>query len=254
MELSTTQITALFENFKNTQNQQPLHIKISKFLQELKIFIQEEPPKPQIDLSEEILSFFFKRFIESDQTGKIQRSENPPDLIFWNALGFGKDEVKNCRILSWLLDPNADHCQGNSFFACLLQIKHLKQYFDFARQRIYVSREEWLDETNRADIIIHGDDFNIVIEAKIMASERENQRVDYRARMMKCYPGKRFIGIFLVSKINHSEEDSWISITWKDISDAIKIFSSAENVYRCNNSFVRELASQYGKYIDNFIY
>jgi len=251
MEQSTTQITSFLENIKKAQKLHPLQNKIRRFLHDLKIAIQAEPASYEIDLSEKIISNFLRAFKSADQTGKIQRSENPPNLLFWNALGFGKDEVTNCRILSWLLDPNADHCQENRFFSCLLQIDHLKQYSDFATQRIYVSREEWLDETCRTDIIIHGDCFNIVIEAKIMASERENQRVDYRTRMLKCYPGKRFIGIFLDTKTKHSEEEFWISVTWKDILEAIKLFSSVSYVNRCNNSFVRELASQYGKYIIN---
>lgn len=251
MDSLASQFNLLFERFRKAQEMQPIHEKIHRLLCELKPLIEVQSIYKKVELSENTLNTFLANFADANEVGKTQRSENPPDLVFWNALGFGKDEVTNCRILCWLLDPSADHCQGNRFFACLLQLECLKQFANYAQHRIYVSREEWLDETNRADIIIHGNEFNIVIEAKIKAPERENQRVDYRERMTKNYPdGKiKFIGIFLTSKNNHKEEAGWISITWQDICATINRFSSFNNEYSCNNSFVSELAKQYGKYI-----
>ena len=253
MQQLASQINSLFEIFKKTQNRNPLQTHIVKLLHEFESCIKEIPQRREAKISATILSVFLSRFGEANEKGKYQRSIDPPNLVFWNALGFGKDEVTNCRILCWLLDPSADHCQGNRFFACLLQHKSLKKYSDYAKQSIYVRREEWLDETNRADIIIHGKEFNVVIEAKIRANERQYQRVDYCAKMLKSYPGKEFIGVFLVPENSYSEENYWISITWKDILDAIRLFTSTENINCCNNSFVRELSSQYGKYIENII-
>ena len=248
MTLLASQFSSLFENIRNAQSTEALQAKFARLLGELKPLIAKEPVRT-FDLSEDALKAFLAEFQAADSLGKIQRARNPPGMIFWNALGFGRDEVANCRILHWLLDPSADHHQGNRFFACLLQLAPLKHLSHYSDQKICVSREEWLDETNRADLVIHGNDFNVVIEAKINSAERQNQRVNYRDRAIQNYPWKVFSGIFLTTRNNHSETPGWISLTWLEISEALRMFISEDNHYRCENGFIRELAEQYRKYI-----
>lgn len=255
MKELASRFTSLLNGFKETQEEQSLHVKINRLLQEIRLFIDTKPVVKLRELSEDSLSTFLKNYAAADEIGQKERSVNPPDLIFWNALGFGTDEVTNCRILSWLLDPSADHCQGNRFFACLLKLDSLKEYSHYATKRIYVNREEWLDETNRADITINGVGFNIVIETKIKAPERTNQRIDYHESMKRKYPSEKneFIGIYLTLNNKHEKVYGWISITWKDICTALNLFTSLGYEYSCNNFFVRELSNQYCKYIVNNI-
>ncbi|OHB32472.1 MAG: hypothetical protein A2X84_06180 [Desulfuromonadaceae bacterium GWC2_58_13] len=253
MPPSSNEISNFLEKFQKSSNAQNLHVKFRRLFMELKSILPKEQMIQIEPLSVETTYNFLSRFNSADKKGKAQRAENPPSLIFWNALGFSKDEVTNCRIISWLLDPKADHCQENKFFSCLLQLEQLKSISNYATQNIYVTREEWLNENNRADIVIHGSRFVIVIEVKIDAPERTNQREDYQSIMEICYPFKKFVGIYLCKKSQINDSGSWLNIRWDDVVEVIDVFTSKNNDSSCRSQFVTELIRQYGKYIINNI-
>jgi hypothetical protein len=90
-----------------------------------------------------------------------------------DVIGATRNEVIQCRVLRWLLDPIARHGLGSRLIA------DLADEFDIAisaPERVRVSVEITRDDT-RADIVIDGVDGGrcVVIEAKIDAGEGGRQ-------------------------------------------------------------------------------
>lgn len=90
-----------------------------------------------------------------------------------------ENEVRMCRVLTDLLDPNGTNCQGRIY---------LDLFFDIVLRRtkplnnINVKREVVIDGDRRIDIVIEYDNCLIPIEVKINAGDQPNQLYDYSKR------------------------------------------------------------------------
>jgi hypothetical protein len=102
----------------------------------------------------------------------------------WQLVKLGTDEVRNSKILAWLINPRGDHGLGDIFLCALLnELKRLNS--DFAPD----SFGSWLnvntescpenDQTNRVDIELDAANFYLIIEVKINATEGERQMERY---------------------------------------------------------------------------
>lgn len=112
----------------------------------------------------------------------------------WGLAGIGQDEVKNTRVLSWLLDAKGSHGMGSVFLEALLAASTSKgkvqspvQHYFSNRTSVspvenYAVRNEVSygeSGENRLDIEIEGRHFYLVVEVKINASEGNAQLQRY---------------------------------------------------------------------------
>ncbi|EKN4146358.1 TPA: PD-(D/E)XK nuclease family protein [Yersinia enterocolitica] len=103
-------------------------------------------------------------------------------LVFdpWEVAGLERKEVQNTGVLAWLLDPCGSHGFGRLPMQTLLEsIRNCCRDDipkDFMRYcRVQVETNPTGDNTNRVDIEIDADNFFLLIEVKIDASEQKEQ-------------------------------------------------------------------------------
>lgn len=246
-------ISNLLFKFKNSLKRESFPNKLQRLLSKLKNILKVEAHTADIKLDPSALSKLLNTFKIYDSRGREQRSVSSPGLNIWKSLALGRDEVKNCRILAWLLDREADHYQESRFLKCLLQASDLTDYMMYADEKYYVSREDWLDDSNRVDIIIRSESFNLVIEAKIDAYQNDNQCEKYKNIITNRNPAKKFIGIFLTINGTPSNDNDYTSITWKHVYNALDIFSSHNHESSCRNEFIRLLSKQYSQHLKSMM-
>ncbi|MDD3594600.1 MAG: PD-(D/E)XK nuclease family protein [Candidatus Gastranaerophilales bacterium] len=95
----------------------------------------------------------------------------------FELINVADDEVRMCRVLADLLNPNGTHRQGriylDLFFDIVLGIKRPNT------NHIEIKREDVIDNNRRIDIVIKYDKNIIPIEVKINAGDQHNQLYDY---------------------------------------------------------------------------
>ncbi len=137
-----------------------------------------------------------------------------------------QNEVRNCRVLSWILDPLGPHCLGADALSALLNTITVAAAaqgvsvpaFDLPHQAS-VHVEEQRDHT-RADLIIEGASWSVVIEAKINAREQHRQG----ERLSELWPGATYV--FLTRRgaaMSTAGEEAWIRLSWADVLAAIRV-------------------------------
>lgn len=155
-------------------------------------------------------------------------------INLWDLLSLERNELKNCRILAWLLQENGSHGFGNKFFISLFKNTELIHNF---QNHYHVSVEKIFnkDITNRIDICIKNKDFLFFIEAKIDSKELEG----YSSKEEKTYQLTRYHRkleeFSIVNKklfylttngelpLDDSIRNDIEVITWKDIANALNI-------------------------------
>jgi hypothetical protein len=91
----------------------------------------------------------------------------------------GDDEVKVCRILRELLDPNGSHAQGSVYLKLFAKIVLEMNICDDVLCDAEVFSEFLTDGNRRIDLAIKTRDDFIPIEVKIHAGDQERQVADY---------------------------------------------------------------------------
>lgn len=179
-------------------------------------------------------------------------AEAPPSVNIWKIANLGLDEVRNCRVLKWLLDPNESHCQGVRFLRCLFEAMGEK-WMDES-DTISVRREVSSEGDCRFDIVIESRSFLACIEAKIQAPESTEQLDRYLDRMTKEARGRRFIGRLLT--VDRASREPLVKgfsrLFWSDVASALRRFAGqrcASDPLTAKSEFIRHLSSQYADFI-----
>ena len=141
------------------------------------------------------------------------------------VLGLQHDEVRNCRVIRWLLDPLAPHGIGTESLRHVLQLVsscaaaqeiETPPFDDPSSAK--VSIEEPRGHT-RADIVIEGRSWTIVVEAKINAPEKDRQG----QLLSDVWPGATYV--YLSRKggdMVSAGKEPWVSMRWRDLLSAIR--------------------------------
>jgi hypothetical protein len=120
---------------------------------------------------------------------RVGRWVRGPSDIF-GVLGISRAEVRHTRLIAWLMDPAGRHGLGVGFLQRVLARAFPEERFeglDRASPACEVVRADC-----RADIVVWGPSFTIVIEAKVDAIEGPEQCA-YQYLQFSDEPGSRFI-------------------------------------------------------------
>jgi hypothetical protein len=98
---------------------------------------------------------------------------------FMGVLWLGQDEVRNCRVLAWLMDPAGAHGLGDVVLRGVSAAAPLDVLAGSTNERVTVLTEQVLGGT-RADIVVRTNAGTLVIEAKVNAPESEDQKARYQ--------------------------------------------------------------------------
>lgn len=131
------------------------------------------------------------------------------------VLGLQRAEVANCRVIRWLLDPLSPHGLG----ADMLQAMGVALGFDLPdAARAHVEAEVSRVDT-RADVVVTGLSWTLVIEAKIDAAEGRIQagRIEQHWPEAGCLVFLTRSGRRLPGTANNSAR--WASIGWLWFAD-----------------------------------
>jgi PD-(D/E)XK nuclease superfamily len=206
--------------------------------------------------SPEMLLGFFNDFEQRWRDNLNENAASAPDLNIWTIADLGLDEVRNCRVLKWLLDPNETHCQGIRFLNCLLQAIREPPWAD-EDGRIRVYREVTMSEgDSRVDITIESSFTVLWIEAKILADGDLEQLERYSERARPRLRDRRFIGKLLEERGTSGEPlvATFTRMLWSDVAKALKRFGTEDGTSSAaRNPFVARLARQYADFVDSHV-
>ncbi len=135
------------------------------------------------------------------------------------------DEVRNCRVVRWLLDPLAPHGYGaDALGAVLARVRERASAegagppdFPFPERASLLVEEARGDA--RADIVVNGPGWQVVVEAKIFAGEGDRQG----AGLAELWPGATYVFLTRDGKAMLSGgEEPWIPLSWADLLSAVR--------------------------------
>jgi len=148
----------------------------------------------------------------------------------WEIAGLGRDEVRNSSVLAWLLNPRGSHGLGEGALTGLLGI--LNQYFRtgfpiktgrFCSVKTEVNPNGEI--SNRVDIEIDSENFYLLIEVKIDATEGKMQLKRYGdLTELNTQNSNRPWAIVLLtpdgyeSKTADNHASKVLSISWHELS------------------------------------
>lgn len=218
------------------------------------------PPPPPPPLELEHAKKLLNKFPAKQKVGQERVARDPLGVNPWRAAGLRRDEVRNCGVLSWFMDPVGDHGQGFRFLRCFTDICELATDLpeSWDSDQVVVRNERWLDSKSRADIQIVGRRFVIQIEAKIGAPIDPDQLARYHALMLLLYPDpcKRvelLLSLHRVPRIATPPEGMNF-ITWGDMARALRLFGGeGTDVQRALSPVIQDLGHQYADYIEDVI-
>lgn len=142
----------------------------------------------------------------------------------FDVLSPKEDEVKNCKILRWILDCNGSHGLGQRLANALFRKLNID---GISLDNIYRCSTEVCplgNQENRVDIVLTNDEFIIYVEVKINANEGKEQISRYANNILVQGIGKKQAVIFLTKtgyypKSTNGSYDRIYPISWKQLSD-----------------------------------
>ncbi len=137
---------------------------------------------------------------------------------FMGVLWMGHDEVRNCRMLAWLMDPGGAHGLGDGVLRGVTAAAPLDVIGASDGDRVSVATEQVLGGT-RADIVVRTAIGTLVIEAKINAGESDGQTAGYQELW-----GEGATFLFLTregSAPSADDPERWGTLRWIDIAAMI---------------------------------
>lgn len=145
-------------------------------------------------------------------------TRGPSELLA--VLGDHHNEVRNCRVLRWLLDPEGPHGLGH------LMLHHLFRRLHLDVDPALLASAEVLVEvasgTTRADIVIRAGDVLVIAEAKIYAPEGrlgQGQCAELESEWADESPTFIFLTLRGTPPRTASNAGRWHSVRWADLAD-----------------------------------
>lgn len=146
-----------------------------------------------------------------------------PATLF-DTLRLTGHELANCRVLAWLLDPLAPHGLGVRLLRRFLT--HLNEAAGDDRlptgpslARTTVVLEEARIGT-RADLVLYGAGWTVVVEAKVAAREQPEQGL----RLAREWPDATYV--FLTRRgrpMRTAGNQDWIATSWVEVRQMVRI-------------------------------
>lgn len=173
--------------------------------------------------------------------------------IWWIA-GLGHDEVRNARVLTWLLDPFGSHGAGDRFLTGLWQRISGHDKLGFALADVQrVTRENYPigNGEHRIDIEITGARFVLFIEVKIHADESKPGQLVHYARLAARKAQslqKPHWAVLYLSQNKVEPVENMIQFRWKDVARVIRSKSSGLD----RDTFSSRLALHFADHVARF--
>lgn len=169
-------------------------------------------------MDEKRLNELYSNLLIDSDFEKLELMRNQPNIF--EILGVSHFEIRHSHFLAWLFDPKGNHGIGDYFLKrFLLDIVkddradfNVLQIHDLLQNNIIIHREKF-----NIDILIEFDKTIIVIENKIHASEGGDQLQRYKNSVLKHYPNKKPVFVYLTKYGNEaSMNDTYIECSYQN--------------------------------------
>lgn len=185
----------------------------------------------------------------------LQTARGRGDLSdIWSIAGIGHDEVRNSRVLAWLLNPAGSHGFGEAFIRALWQRIRGFELAGFEMESVLsVTRENYpiASSEHRVDIEIGGADFVVFVEVKVYAGESKVSQVGQYlalARQKAAILHRKNCAVVFLSEMPLSGVEGILPCRWRDVANSIR--TVVNNVDR--TSVAAHLATQFANHITRF--
>ncbi|MEE9312895.1 MAG: PD-(D/E)XK nuclease family protein [Planctomycetota bacterium] len=122
-------------------------------------------------------------------------------------------ELRWCRVLCWLLETSSGAAGATELQQRICSLARVDDHVSFSA----IGREI-TEGDSRYDVVLVGQDLDLVIEAKVNAPSDMNQLDQYRQAFLKGT--KKFAGLFLTKK--KEKPDNWESATWCELAEVLE--------------------------------
>lgn len=193
---------------------------IDEFFRRFRFDEPHIPIRDYVDITVDDLSLFF------DKLSMMYDSALKKGDMFnvFDVLSPKEDEVKNCKILRWILDCNGSHGLGQRLANALFRKLEID---GINLDKIYRCSTEVCplgNQENRVDIVLTSDEFVIYVEVKINANEGEEQISRYVKSISTQGMGKKQAVIFLTKTGYYPKSTDGIyneiyPVSWKELAD-----------------------------------
>lgn len=161
-------------------------------------------------------------------------ADDGSDFNIFEVLGIEHDEVKICRLLADLLNPNGRHGQGNLFLDFFLK-RYFKEEDYKITKKCFVCTQEQTDNNRFIDISITDSDFYIPFEVKFLAKDLENQCNDYIEYALK-EKKNRFKKLIYITPSGNLPDKNSCSEENKNYILCISFYSLCDWLRECQTS------------------
>lgn len=186
----------------------------------IKILNREKPFKRGDGLESEI----FFNDLNIIQKSLLNNKALGMDVNVWETAGLKRDEVRNSKVLSWCLNPRANHGQKDIFLKQFLSLLP-EQFSEPSCIDSHVIAESCIlgNQSDRVDIEIESDQFLLIIEVKIDAPEGPEQLARYLHAAQVKAKMKDWAVIYLTKEGKLPEEykkrQNIFALSWRQIAE-----------------------------------
>lgn len=236
-------LAGFFKDFRLLQPTLPIRqpepvIDWTTRLADLRAFLQALPPALQLEAD--------KRRLGSA-------------INVWQVSDLGQDEVRNCKVLAWLLNQQGSHGQGCDILAALLN--HIKPIAKQFPTSVSATDKYWTrlescpmgESESRVDIEINGAEFLLFIEVKIGAQETSDQ-LDRYLSIAQAKAGKRKFGVIYLTKFGQlphrfidKTELPICAASWTDLIRVVQM-----QINKLPKCYSRDVLGQYVQHLRSF--
>ena len=213
------QATAFFADFRNSYDRQP-----------------ETQVKQKTNYVAHLNCTAFSQFVTDFNEKYDIFYQSGMAMNIWKFAELEQLEVKNCKVLRWLMDERGDHGLGKAFLIRLLKIIQCGGRLDATIASLQQTAYAVLNEVNirsdiydRLDIVVKSKDVCLFVEAKINAVESVDtcgsQLGRYSEKLAnECAAHKHLLFLTRNKALPYDKNlaDSVLLLSWREVATALR--------------------------------
>ena len=230
------------------------------FAEDKKNSVPQHTEKP-INIDVDALKGFFQGLEQPIQIAKQSGWLCDP----WQIAGLKRDEVRNSKVLSWLLNPSGSHGFGGALLVAFLEAINARLPKEQSKYHLQIShncrvRAEQSpdgDQSNRVDIEIDDANFYLIVEVKIDAGEQEGQLERYANQAQKRAYKRKWHIVYVTpngrkptTAGQHNEQV--VCMSWRDVATALSRVLPKRNTTEPHAMVTALLANSFFRHISQF--
>lgn len=211
-----------------TPEASPLAIEVEAWKERLQVmrrlFLSAEIQTPDGAQDAWLFALEGMRRTQADLVAEGRWRGGPRSLL--GALRLEHQELTLTAGYAWLLRPDGHHGMGTKVLRALLDFLGLPPDLHLADAAVVVEETRGMDEerSTRADLVVYGRDFTIVIEAKTGAIEQDKQ-LDRLHRLWSDDKRPTFVFLTRGTRAPLTAVDSageWVALSWRQIARMVR--------------------------------